>query len=78
LNQGLYLRWVDVGGVGGDDDADDGQRCPAVRAAVRSGGVGDAVRERGRDGGDGWDGVVVSVSLAPGGFAAAVVAVPLA
>lgn len=30
----VYLRWVDDGGVGGDEDADDGEVLSAVRAAV--------------------------------------------
>jgi hypothetical protein len=84
--QGRYLRWFDDGGVGGDDDADDGEWLSAVRAAVLSTWCRDVVRERSRDGRDGGDGErddvtaagVVAVSFAPGGFAAVVVAEPFA
>jgi hypothetical protein len=74
-----------VGGVGGDDDADDRQWLPAVWAAVLAAVDGDVVRERGRDGEDVGDGVrddvsaaFVLVALAPRCFAARDVAVPLA
>jgi hypothetical protein len=84
--QWRYLRWFDDGGVGGDDDADDGEWLPAVWAAVVPAVDGDVVRERGRDGEDVGDGVrdhvavagVVAMPFAPGGFAAGHVAVPLA
>jgi hypothetical protein len=72
-----YLRWVDDGGVGGDDDADDRQWVSAVWAAVLSAWGGDVVRERSRDGEDAGDGGddVVAVPFPPGGFAAFDVAV---
>jgi len=70
-----YLRWVDDGSVGGDDDADDGEGLSAVRAVVVSARSGDVVRERTGDGGDGG---VVAVPLAPGRFAAVHAAVALA
>jgi hypothetical protein len=70
--------------VGGDDDADDGERLSAVRAAVLPAWCGDVVRERSRDGGDAGDDErdggddIAAVSFAPGRFAAVDVAVPLA
>jgi hypothetical protein len=76
-----HLRWSDVGGVGGDDDADDGQGLSAVSAAVLPARCGDVVRERGGDGGDGErDGGddVVTATLAPGRLAALNTAEPLA
>ena len=85
--EGQYLRWSNDGGVGGDDDADDGEGLSAVRAAVLSASGGDVVRERSGDGEDAGDDVrddgiggevLVAVALAPGGFAAVDVAVPLA
>src|SRR5664279_4452444 len=51
-----YLRWVDDGSVGGDDDADDGEGLSAVRAVVVSARSGDVVRERTGDGGAGVTG----------------------
>jgi hypothetical protein len=69
---------LDDGCVGGDDDADDGERLSAVRASVLSTVVGDVVGERSRDAGDAGDagdavgdavGVgdgVVAVAFAPG------------
>jgi hypothetical protein len=78
---------LDDGCVGGDDDADDGERLSAVRASVVSAVVGDVVRERSRDGGNGGDDVrddvsggdgVVAMAFAPGGLAAVGVAEPLA
>jgi hypothetical protein len=75
------LREGNDGGVGGDDDADDGEGLSAVWAAVLSAGGGDVVRERSGDGGDGelvGGGVVVTVSFAPGGLAALDVAEPFA
>ena len=53
--QGRDLRWFDVGGVGGDDDADDGEWLSAVRAAVVA-AAGRVVGDGGRDAGDGGDG----------------------
>ena len=73
-----YLRWVDDGSVGGDDDADDGEGLSAVRAVVVSARSGDVVRERTGDGGDGGVDGVVTVPLAPGRFAAVHAAVALA
>jgi hypothetical protein len=82
------------GCVGGDDDADDGERLSAVRASVLSTVVGDLVGERSRDGEDAEDagdavgnavgnavgvgGGVVAVAFAPGGLAALGRAEPLA
>jgi hypothetical protein len=70
-----------VGGVGGDDDADDGEWLSAVRAAVVAAGGRDVIRDGGdggRDGGDGGDDArddviacrVVAVTFAPGRLAA--------
>jgi hypothetical protein len=86
-----HLRWSDDGGVGGDDDADDGEWLSTVWASVLSAGVGDVVRERGRDGEDAGDDVrdeisagvsagegVVAVAFAPGGLTAFGGAEPLA
>jgi hypothetical protein len=70
--QWQHLRWVDDGGVGGDDDADDREWSSALRAAVLTALGGDVVRERGGDAGDGErdGGDNVAVPLAPGCFAA--------
>ena len=76
-----HLRWLDVRGVGGDDDADDGQGLSAVWAAVLPARCGDVVRECSGDGGDGErDGGddVVMTTFAPGRLAALDTAEPLA
>jgi hypothetical protein len=61
---GLHLRESDVGGVGGDDDADHGEFVLAVRAAVNAVGCGNAVRR--------WN-VVANVAM----FGAVVAGVPV-
>ena len=87
--QGRDLRWFDVGGIGWDDDADDGEWLSAVRATVVAAGGRDVVRNGGRDAeggrsggnGEGDDVIaygVVAVTFAPGRFAAGDGAVPLA
>ena len=82
--QWQHLRWVDDGGVGGDDDADDGEGLSAVRAAVLAAAGGDVVWERSRDGGAAGDGErdggddVVTVPFAPGRFAAVHAAIAFA